>query len=65
MTSVTGHGNGEGVVMGCHHFQRGRRWGGYMVLETDDTTKSGAAAGVWRSKMTKENWIGGSNTRLS
>jgi hypothetical protein len=41
------------------------------VLVVDDTAKSGvvlgrpkAAAGVWRSKMTKENWVGGPNARL-
>jgi hypothetical protein len=28
MTSVTGHGNGEGVAMGCRRFQRGRGGGG-------------------------------------
>jgi hypothetical protein len=35
------------------------------VSEADDTAKSGAAAGVWRSKMTKQIWIGGPNARLS
>jgi hypothetical protein len=30
----------------------------------DDTVKSGVTAGVWRSKMTKENWVGGPNAPL-
>jgi hypothetical protein len=34
------------------------------VPGADDIVKSGAAAGVWRSKMIKENWVGGPNARL-
>jgi hypothetical protein len=42
-----------------------------MVSEANDTAKSGVAtrrmkavAGVWRSKMTKGNWIGEPHVRL-
>jgi hypothetical protein len=40
-----------------------------MVREADDTTKSGTAAreaegGGWRSKMTKGNWVDGSDVWL-
>jgi hypothetical protein len=47
MMLVTEDGNGEGEVMGCNHFlegKRGRRRGGSMVPEADDTVKSGVAA---------------------
>jgi hypothetical protein len=51
--------------------KRGRRCGGSTVLEVDDTVKSGAelgrlkaAVGVWRSKMTKGNWVIGPNCWL-
>jgi hypothetical protein len=43
----------EGEVARQLHSAGGRR-----------LVKSGAAAGVWRSKMTKENWVGGPNARL-
>jgi hypothetical protein len=42
----------------------GRKRGGSMVPEADDKTKSGITAGIWRSKMKKENWVGGLNARL-
>jgi hypothetical protein len=50
--------------------KRGRRRGGSTVSEADDIVKRGAAAGEaegdgWRSKMTKENWVGGLNVWLS
>jgi hypothetical protein len=35
-----------------------------MVPEADDKTKSGITAGIWRSKMKKENWVGGLNALL-
>jgi hypothetical protein len=45
--------------------KRGRRLGDSMVLEADDKTKSDTTTGVWRSKMTKGNWVGGLNAWLS
>jgi hypothetical protein len=44
--------------------KRGRRRDGSTVPKADDTTKSGVTIGVWRSKITKENWIGGPNAWL-
>jgi hypothetical protein len=34
------------------------------VPVADDKIKSGTTTSVWRSKMTKGNWIGGLNVRL-
>jgi hypothetical protein len=34
------------------------------VPGADDTAKSSATTGVWRSKMIKENWVSGPNARL-
>jgi hypothetical protein len=44
--------------------KRERRRGGSTVPEADDKTKSGTTAGIWRSKMTKGNWVGGLNARF-
>jgi hypothetical protein len=51
--------------------KRGRSSDSSTVLKVNDTTKSDVAAGrsktvagIWRSKMTKENWVGGPNARL-
>jgi hypothetical protein len=44
--------------------KRGRRRGGSKVLEADNKTKSGTTAGVWRSKVIKENWVGELNAWL-
>jgi hypothetical protein len=41
-----------------------RRRGDSMGSVADDKTKSGTATDVWRSKMIKENWVGGLNARL-
>jgi hypothetical protein len=50
--------------------ERGRRRGGSTMPEADNTGKSDAVAGEaeggsWRSKMTKENWIGKPNAQLN
>jgi hypothetical protein len=48
MASVTGDENGEGEVMGCSHFwrgKRGRRRGRSTVLKANNTKKSSAVAG--------------------
>jgi hypothetical protein len=58
MVPVTGDGKGEGEEMECDRFlegKRGRKRGGSTLSEADNTTKSDAAAGGCRSKMTKEN----------
>jgi hypothetical protein len=74
MTSVMGDGNREGEVMGCIHFFRGREGGGEVsprclrqmtqrrVARWPGRPK--AAASVWKSKMTKGNWLSGPNCRL-
>jgi hypothetical protein len=45
MVPVMGDGNGEGEVMGCGYFQRGRRQGGSMVREVGSIAKSGTTTG--------------------
>jgi hypothetical protein len=67
MVPVTGDRKGEGEAMECDRFlegKMGRKRGGSTLSEADNTTKSDAAAGVCRSKMTKENWVGGLDARL-
>jgi hypothetical protein len=68
MAPITEDGKGEGGgdrVWPFFEGEWGRRRGGSMVPKADNTVKSGAAAGGWRSKMTKGNWVGGPNARLS
>jgi hypothetical protein len=58
MVSITGDQNGKGGVMGhvCFLGKKGRRRGGSMVSETDDTMKSSMAIGEaegggWRLRV--------------
>jgi hypothetical protein len=73
MTLVIGDENGEEEAIGCDHFQR-RRGGGKAAPQHRRRTpqrrvmrwprRPKVATGVYRSKMTKGNWIGGPNARL-
>jgi hypothetical protein len=75
MAPVMGDGNGEEEAMLCGRFKRGRGGGGGEVASQcrRQTTQRRAtwrparpkvASGVQRSKLTKGNWVGGSNARL-
>jgi hypothetical protein len=74
MTPITGDGNGEREVMGCDHFQRGRGGGGEAaprcrrrMAHRGTMRRPGrpkAVTGIWRSKMTKGNWVGRLNAWL-
>jgi hypothetical protein len=74
MTLVMGDENGEGEVMGCDRFQRGRGGGGKAAPQHRWRTpqqrvmrrlrRPKVATGVYRSKMTKGNWVDGPNARL-
>jgi hypothetical protein len=74
MTSVMGDGNGEGDAIWCGRFWRGRGGGGETTpwcqrrmtqqRAARRPRRSKVAAGVWGSKITKENWVGGLNELL-
>jgi hypothetical protein len=49
---------GDGVLP-FSEGKRRRRQGGSTVSEADDTAKSDVVIGVWRSKITKGNWVSG------
>jgi hypothetical protein len=74
MTLVMGDENVEEEVMGHDHFRRGRGGGGKAAPQhrrwmpqqrvMRRLRRPKVATGVYRSKMTKGNWIGGPNARL-
>jgi hypothetical protein len=74
MTPITRDENGEGEAMGCDRFQRGRGGGGEATPRCRRQTtqrkavrrlgRLKAAADVWRSEMTKGNWVSMPNARL-
>jgi hypothetical protein len=74
MVPVTGDGNRDGEAMECDHFRWGRGGGGEVAPLCQRRTtqqrvmrrqgRPKAAADGWRSKMTKENWVGKPNAQL-